>query len=158
MEYHKDLFWVLFSSSYLSRICHFILQSRGEVPSTTPAPPLPYPCTTVRVWLCVYARRFSACLIHNMQSYVCVDLPMYWSQILSYHHAHDRVALLLSGPKASLLRAKGNKNKQPNRSFFVLINNRSIMFFTFVFLCLSNFVSFVFCFYSSDCFFFLEFF
>ena len=32
------------------------------------------------------------------------------------------------------------------------------MFFTFEFLCLSNFVSFVFCFYSSDCFFFLEFF
>ena len=28
------------------------------------------------------------------------------------------------------------------------------MFFTFEFLCLSNFVSFVFCFYSSDCFFF----
>ena len=32
------------------------------------------------------------------------------------------------------------------------------MFFTFEFLCLSYFVSFVFCFYSSDCFFFLEFF
>ena len=31
------------------------------------------------------------------------------------------------------------------------------MFFTFEFLCLSYFVSFVFCFYSSDCF-FLEFF
>ena len=31
------------------------------------------------------------------------------------------------------------------------------MFFTFEFLCPSNFVSFVFCFYSSDCF-FLEFF
>ena len=30
------------------------------------------------------------------------------------------------------------------------------MFFTFEFLCLSNFVSFVFCFYSSDCFFFGE--
>ena len=28
------------------------------------------------------------------------------------------------------------------------------MFFTFEFLCLSYFVSFVFCFYSSDCFFF----
>ena len=44
MEYHKDLFWVLFSSSYLSRICHFILQLRGEVPSTPlpPPPPLPY--------------------------------------------------------------------------------------------------------------------
>ena len=27
------------------------------------------------------------------------------------------------------------------------------MFFTFQFLCLSNFVHFVFCFYSSDCFF-----
>ena len=27
MVYHKDLFWVLFSSSYLSRICHFILGS-----------------------------------------------------------------------------------------------------------------------------------
>ena len=47
---------------------------------------------------------------------------------------------------------KVNKNKQTNRRFFVL--NRSIMFFTFEFLCLSNFVSFVFCFYSSDCFFF----
>ena len=32
------------------------------------------------------------------------------------------------------------------------------MFFTFEFLCLSYFVSFVFCFYSSDYFFFLEFF
>ena len=28
------------------------------------------------------------------------------------------------------------------------------MFFTFEFLCLTNFVSFAFCFYSSDCFFF----
>ena len=26
MEYHKDLFWVLFSLSYLLMICHFILQ------------------------------------------------------------------------------------------------------------------------------------
>ena len=32
------------------------------------------------------------------------------------------------------------------------------MFFTFEFLCLSYFVSFVFCFYSSDWFFFWEFF
>ena len=32
--------------------------------------------------------------------------------------------------------------------------NRSIMFFTFEFLCLSYFVSFVFCFYSSDSFLF----
>ena len=32
------------------------------------------------------------------------------------------------------------------------------MFFTIEFLCLSNFVSFVFCFYSSDCFFFWIFF
>ena len=32
------------------------------------------------------------------------------------------------------------------------------MFFTFEFLCLSYFVSFVFCFYSSDCFFFWNFF
>ena len=32
--------------------------------------------------------------------------------------------------------------------------NRSIMVFTFEFLSLSYFVSFVFCFYSSDCFFF----
>ena len=35
-----------------------------------------------------------------------------------------------------------------------MINNRSIIFFTFEFLCLSYFVSFVFCFYSSDFFFF----
>ena len=48
---------------------------------------------------------------------------------------------------------KVSRNKQTKRSFFVLINNRSIMFFTFEFLCLSFFVSFVFCFYSSDCFF-----
>ena len=32
------------------------------------------------------------------------------------------------------------------------------MFFTFEFVCLSNFVSYVFCFYSSDCFFFFGFF
>ena len=63
MEYQNDLFWVLFSSSYLSRICHFILQCRGGVPST-PAPSTP--CTTVGVWLYVYARGFSACLVHNI--------------------------------------------------------------------------------------------
>ena len=51
-------------------------------------------------------------------------------------------------------RIKVNKNKQTNRIFFVMINNTSIMFFTFEFLCLSYFVSFVFCFYSSDWFFF----
>ena len=52
------------SSSYLSRICHFTLQCRGGVQSTPP--PSPTPCTMVGVWLCVYARGFSACLVHNI--------------------------------------------------------------------------------------------
>ena len=65
MEYHKDLFWVLFSSSYLSRICHFILQCRGGIPSTPP--PLPYPSyhgggMTLRVRprvQCVFSSQYS---------------------------------------------------------------------------------------------------
>ena len=157
MEYHKDLFWLLFSSSYLSGICYFILKSRGEVPSTPSL--LPYPLyhgggMTLRVRPRVQCAFSSQNIALRLRWFACLLKSDF--ELLS-HSWWGRASLIWSQGFITP-RVKVNKNKQTNRSFFVLINNRSIMFFTFEFLCLSNFVSFVFCFYSSDCFFFLEFF
>ena len=94
------LFFILFIKDLLLYITE---QGSGSI--HPPPPRFPTHCTTVGVWLCVYALGFSARSVHKIQSYVCVDLPAYWSQTLSYYHAHDKVALLLSGLKATLLHA-----------------------------------------------------
>ena len=85
------LFFILFIKDWPV----YITEGRGSI--NPPPPPLPYPLydggdMTLRVR-------------PRVQPYVCVDLPAYWSQPLKYNHAHDKVALLLSGLKDSLLLA-----------------------------------------------------
>ena len=147
MEYHKDLFWVLFSSSYLSRICHFILQLRGKVASTPPPPPLPYPLyhgggMTLRVHAGPRVQcGFSSIYIYSLTFaliFLRIEVRL-WATITLI--IRSRFSYLVSRLHYS---TRKSKQKQANRS---------IMLFTFEFLSRSYFVSFVVCFYSSDFFF-----
>ena len=137
----------------VSKYCNISTLWGGvPTPPPTPPPPPPVPCTTVRVWICVYVRGLNVCGAYKLRcSSTCTTNV--WNSYFYFHGAHriqdffnhvfSSLNLLCCPPQVSEIIFDGNLNATFFSDFFqspsLTSNNKSHFFrrdlYSFLLVC-----------------------